>query len=92
MDILNQIMEFAKTNPIVLIIAYFLFKDKIDPFLAKLMPGTPAVPVPVPPGTPVVPVVVAPSEDRPVLDAILKLLPLIIPIIVSQIEQSKAKE
>ena len=90
MEIFNQIFEFAKANPIVLIVAYFLFKDKIDPFFNKLLPkpappsDTVTVQVPVtPPAEP---------ADKPVIEAILKLLPVILPVILAQIEKSKVKE
>jgi hypothetical protein len=88
MDFFNQILEFAKANPLVLVIAYFLFKDKLDPLLAKILGGGSQ---PAPAQAPGIPVVTKP-EDRPILDAIMQLLPVVIPIILAQVEKSKAKE
>jgi hypothetical protein len=83
----DQIFSFVKDNPFLLIVAYFLFKDKIDALFTKK--PAPAVPVPVP-GTG--PVVVTTPEEKPIINAILALLPVILPVILAQIEKSKVKE
>lgn len=81
----DQIFSFVKENPFLLIVAYFLFKDKIDALFTK---KPEVVPVPVPGTTPVV---VTP-EEKPIINAILALLPVILPVILAQVEKSKAKE
>jgi hypothetical protein len=84
----DQIFSFVKDNPFLLIVAYLLFKDKIDAlFTKKPLP----VPVPVPNTTPVV-VTPATPEEKPIINAILALLPVILPVILAQIEKSKVKE
>lgn len=89
---LDALMEFVKANPLILMLAYFLFKDKIDPLFSKLFSflggGSQPVTVVPPPAVPVVPVV----EERPVIDAIMKLLPVILPVVLAQIEKSKAEK
>jgi hypothetical protein len=82
----DQIFAFVKDNPFLLLVAYFLFKDKIDALFTKK--PAPVVPVPAP-GTPVV---VTTPEEKPIINAILALLPVILPVILAQIEKSKVKE
>lgn len=73
--------DFSKllegNNVFLLIIAYFLFKDKIDAFFKKV-----PAPVPVVPGPVVVPVPT--PDERPIIDAVLKILPMILPLLMQE--------
>ena len=82
----DQIFSFVKENPFLLIVAYFLFKDKIDALFTK---KPEVVPLPVPGTGPVVVPVVSPN-DTPLIDAITKLLPIILPVLLQQAVQAQA--
>jgi hypothetical protein len=83
----DQIFSFVKENPFLLIVAYLLFKDKIDALFTK-KPET--VPVPVPNTTPVVVTPVVSPNDTPLIDAITKLLPIILPVLLQQAVAAQA--
>lgn len=86
----DTIFAFFKENPIAILVIYFFFKDKIDPFFSKIFgPKTP-VPSPVPvPGPAPVPAPADPNE-RPLINAIIKdIVPLLIPVLISFLEDQK---
>ncbi len=91
---IDSILELIKgINPILLIIGYFLFKDKIDALFVK-KPVVPPVVDPTVPVVPVVPVTPVVPSPHPLVDTIISqilpaLLPMIIKLIQDQVKLSK---
>lgn len=88
-QLIEQLGKGGNTWIILILVAAFLFKDKI-PFLNK--PATPATPTPPPvvdPATPATPVT---PNDRPVIEALLKLLLTTAPLILKGAESEAAKQ
>jgi hypothetical protein len=87
MDLTNIFQNlFQGNNPVLLLLALFLFKDQIFAlFTPKPKPGDPVV-VPPPVVLPVTP------EERPLVDALVKLLPIILPVIIDQISKQKQEQ
>ena len=88
---LNSILALVTGNPLLLFLAYFLFKPQIDAWINKPKPVDPT-PTPTPTPTPV-----DPTPDRPVIDAIVKqvlpiLLPVLIKLIQDQVKSAKAED
>ena len=79
---------FQGNNPILLLLAFFLFKDQI--FAIFTPKPKPVEPVPVPPVVPVP--VPAPTPDRPIIDAIVKdVLPVLLPVLIQLIKSETTK-
>lgn len=74
---MDQVVAFLRENLVFLVVGYLLFRGKIDPLLTR-KPAPPVAPLPVP--IPVAPVV----DEKPILDVLLKLLPLVLPQVLAQ--------
>lgn len=79
---LSKIGELFQGNTLILILlGLFLFKDQLLALIGfKPKPDT--VPVPVPTPVPVPVPTPIPIEERPLVDLITKLLPLILPLVL----------
>lgn len=91
---MDQIFEFAKANPllVVLVVGFFLFKGDLASILPSILAffkPKPYDPVPAPAPTPAP--APSPPADRPIIDAILKLLPTLLPLIVPLLSKEIAK-
>lgn len=85
-DFLQSLLQ--GNNPILILLAFLLFKDQIFSLFSPKPKPVDTVPVPLPgPAVPAVPAV--PAPDRPVLDVVTQLLPVILPLIVKMLEDKK---
>lgn len=90
---LSKIWELVMSNPLLLILGLFLFKDELKSLLGFIKLPTPVKPDPVVP-TPVV-VVPPPSPvgpDHPIVDTLVSILPTLLPILIGLLKQKAEQE
>jgi hypothetical protein len=84
----TKLTEMFQGNGMLFLLAVlFLFKDEIFARFRKPAPAPVPLPVPLPSPAPAPDVVI----DRPVIDLITKLLPVVLPIITQLLEKGIAK-
>lgn len=89
MEFLNSLIEYANSNPLLLVIAVFLFRDELFSLLGKIKPKPSPEPQPVPlPGPTPTP---APVVERPVVDLITTLLPTLLPVLIDLLKKQQDK-
>jgi hypothetical protein len=77
---------FQGNNPILILLALFLFKDQIFALLAPKPPATTPLPVPANPATPTVPAPVVVTPEHPIIDQIIKtVLPVLVDLVLKQV-------